>query len=246
MNSHGRVGGLALLWERTVKLTLCSFSAHHMDASVCWEDDAEEWRFIGVYGWPETNNKCRAEDLIAELSSHSHLPWVVGGDLNEIFYHSEKHGGPPKPQTHIDSFRNAFLDHGLYDMGFEGYDFTWSRWHNWEIVVEEWLDRFCAITKWSLLFPDAKVIHIDLGSSDHLPIILKCHPNRLRGERHKAKFRFENMWITDPSSHDVISNAWKQVSGSDAMENLLMKVYRCSQELKLWKKICLVMWGLRS
>jgi len=127
VDSHGRAGGLALLWERSVKLTLCSFSAHHMDAFVCWEDDTEEWQFTGAYGWPETYNKSRTEDLIAELSSHSQLPWVVRGDLNEIFYHSEKRRGPPKPHSRIGSFRNAFLDHGLYDMGFEGYNYTWSR-----------------------------------------------------------------------------------------------------------------------
>jgi len=42
VGSQGRAGGLALLWERSVKLTLCSFSAHHMDAFVRWDDNAEE------------------------------------------------------------------------------------------------------------------------------------------------------------------------------------------------------------
>jgi len=137
VDCRGRAGGLALLWDRSVQLTLCSFSDHHLDATVSWEQDAVEWRFTGVYGWPEMHNKRRTETLIAELATHSHLPWLVGGDLNEIFYHSEKRGGPRKPQAHIDSFRNAFLDHGLYDVGFAGYEYTWSRWHNGRVVVEE-------------------------------------------------------------------------------------------------------------
>jgi len=88
VDSHGRAGGLALLWEKMVKLILCSFSTHHMDASICWEGDTEEWRFTGVYGWSETHNKFKTGHLITDLSSHSQLQWVVGGDLNEIFYHS--------------------------------------------------------------------------------------------------------------------------------------------------------------
>jgi len=209
VDSRGRAGGLALFWEKSVKLNLCSFSGHHMDANICWEDDAEEWRFTGVYGWPESHNKSKTAALIENLSSHSNLPWIIGGDLNEIFYHSEKRGGPQKSNSHIDGFRNAFLDHGLYDMGFEGYEFTWSRWQHGQLVVEERLDRFCASTEWSLLFLDAKVIHIDWDSSDHLPIILKCFPYWGRGGRHKPRFRFENMWLTDPSCREVIFNAWK-------------------------------------
>jgi len=154
-----------------------------------------------------------------------------GRDLNEIFYNSEKRGGPRKPQSHIDSFRNAFLDIGLYDMGFAGYEYTWSRWHNGRVVVEEWLDRFYATTEWSLLFPEANVTHIDSDRSDHLPIFLRCFPTRRRGGHYPARFRFENMWLSDPSCRDVISNAWTRVGGVEAVGNLLVKFDRCSADL---------------
>ena len=53
-DSHGRAGGLALLWDKSVTLTLCSYSAHHMDAYVRWGETDEEWCFTGIYGWPKT------------------------------------------------------------------------------------------------------------------------------------------------------------------------------------------------
>ena len=81
VHSQGRAVGLALLWDRMVQLSLCYFSAHHMDATVRWGTDEVEWRFTGVYGWPEMHNKSRTESLIAELAAHSHLSWIVGGTL---------------------------------------------------------------------------------------------------------------------------------------------------------------------
>jgi len=44
------------------------------------------------------------------------------------------------------------------------------------------------------------------------------------------------MWVTDTSYTDVISNAWKQDERRDVVENLLVKVDRCSHELKLSNK----------
>ena len=189
-----------------------------------------------MYGWPEMHNKRRTETLIAKLATHSHLPWIVGGDLNEIFYNSEKRGGPRKPQAHIDAFRNAFLDHGLYDVGFAGYEYTWSRWHNGRVVVEERLDRFCATTEWSLLFSEANVTHIDLDSSDHFPIFLRCCLTRGRGRHYPARFRFQNMWLSDPSCRDVIFDAWTRASGTEAVENLMVKFDGCSKDLLKWNK----------
>ncbi|KAJ8434560.1 hypothetical protein Cgig2_014391 [Carnegiea gigantea] len=123
----------------------------------------------------------------------------MGGDLNKIFYHSEKKGGPPKSQTLIDNFRDSFMDNGLYDIGYSGYQFTWCNYQQNGTVVEERLDHFCVDTDWPLIFPNVQVNHVDSDISDHLPILLKCSPNtRDRSSRGKH-FHFENMWHIDPS-----------------------------------------------
>jgi len=64
--------------------------------------------------------------MISDLVSQSSFPWLIGGDMNEIFYNLEKKGGPPKSLCDLDSFRKAFIDNGLFDIGYFGYDFTWS------------------------------------------------------------------------------------------------------------------------
>ena len=75
-------------------------------------------RFRGVYGWVEMRLKLNTYEMIKDLSSHSSLPWLVGGDINEIFYNYEKKGGVAKNQTVLDTFCVTFEECGLYDLGF--------------------------------------------------------------------------------------------------------------------------------
>ena len=81
MDCCGRVGGLALLWAKTVNLRLQSNSSNHMDAHICWEGEEEVCWFTSIYGWLETQHKHKTCAMIADLSTHSNLPWVVGKTL---------------------------------------------------------------------------------------------------------------------------------------------------------------------
>ncbi|KAJ8430219.1 LOW QUALITY PROTEIN: hypothetical protein Cgig2_009397 [Carnegiea gigantea] len=157
----------------TATVDFISCSMHHIDITIKWEGEDVTWRSSGVYGWPGSQEKWKTGAPLSDLRTHSRLPWLMGGDLNEIFHHSEKKRGPSKSQTLIDKFRESFLDNGLYDLGYSGYEFTWRNYQQNGTVVEERLDRFCADTDWSLSFPNAHVTHGDSDISDHLPILLK-------------------------------------------------------------------------
>ncbi|KAJ8421126.1 hypothetical protein Cgig2_023395 [Carnegiea gigantea] len=170
------------------------------------------------------NAQLNKDTLISDLKKHSSLPWLIGGDLNEVFYHSEKKEGPPKSQSTVDDFRSSFIDNSLYDLGYMGYDFTWSNFQENGIVVEERLECFYADTEWSPMFLNATVSHVDFDISDHLPVLLKCVPhNTINGARQK-RFMFENKWLTEPSGRDTICAAWSSVSSSNAIENLLSRI----------------------
>ncbi|KAL8138861.1 hypothetical protein V2J09_004862 [Rumex salicifolius] len=49
----GRSGGLSLMWDDGMKVTVKSYTDHHIDVTISLNDSDQEWRFTGVYGWPK-------------------------------------------------------------------------------------------------------------------------------------------------------------------------------------------------
>lgn len=47
---------------------------------------------------------------------------------------------------------------------------------------------------------------------------------------------FENMWFIEPTSNDVVTSGWSSISNLDAVENLLCRIDRCSDELINWNQ----------
>jgi len=99
---------------------------------------------MGIYEYSETQNKHKTYDLLKDLSEHSQLPWLVGGDFNRFFFNFENKGRPNKHQALLDNFRDAFSNCNLHDMGFWGYEFMWWNKRDSDQSVEECLDGFCA------------------------------------------------------------------------------------------------------
>ncbi|KAJ8453215.1 LOW QUALITY PROTEIN: hypothetical protein Cgig2_008099 [Carnegiea gigantea] len=84
MQDKGRSGDLALLGRKGLDVKLLSMSLHHIEVAIKGLGVSNEWRFTGIYGWPENQFQTLTGELIYDLSNRSNLPWLVGGDLNEI------------------------------------------------------------------------------------------------------------------------------------------------------------------
>ncbi|KAL0423118.1 UNVERIFIED_CONTAM: putative mitochondrial protein [Sesamum radiatum] len=57
VDSIGKGGGLALLWDKEVFVDLVSFSRYHMDARVQLREGEDYWRFTGIYGEPDSSKR---------------------------------------------------------------------------------------------------------------------------------------------------------------------------------------------
>ena len=121
--SRGQSGGLALFWSKKVSVSISSYSQHHIDAIMDY--DAAAWRFTGFYGSPTVAGKMVAWDLLRVLRGHHRLPWICGGDFNELLHGEEKWGRVGRPESQMKEFRKVVDECGFVDLGFVGLLFTW-------------------------------------------------------------------------------------------------------------------------
>lgn len=112
---HGRAGGgLALLWNDGIDLSIVSSCINYFDAKLVFEGKLSYSTF--VYGDPDKKKRKQVWDYLTALALIRDAPWFVSGDFDDLTGNSEKEGGLERPEGSFDDFR-AFLTEGdLYDL----------------------------------------------------------------------------------------------------------------------------------
>ncbi|KAK8583434.1 hypothetical protein V6N13_022140 [Hibiscus sabdariffa] len=87
--------GLFFLWKEEVSMNLLSFSNAHIDVEVDYENFP--FRFTRMYGTSDRRRKNEDWELLDRLKNKSNLPWLLGGDLNDILEQNKKAGLRRKP-----------------------------------------------------------------------------------------------------------------------------------------------------
>ncbi|KAL9670560.1 hypothetical protein QQ045_008113 [Rhodiola kirilowii] len=157
------------------------------------------------YGAPKASLRLRSWDLMRQLSGLSSASWCIFGDFNEILRYSETSQNAVRRRSAIEQFRNVVDDCHLYDLGFKGYQFTYSNRRRGAAETRCRLDRALANSDWRHLFPDAVLFHLSTFHSDHSPIQLTFIPVT---KRSVCIFRYEAMWDTDPRFKQMLQSLW--------------------------------------
>ena len=90
--NHG--GGLAIFWKKYFDLRVVSSSLNHID-TIIFGGTNKAWRFMGFYGISKTHRLSDSWNLLRNLHNQFSLPWLCGGDFNELVKSHEKRGGRP-------------------------------------------------------------------------------------------------------------------------------------------------------
>ncbi|MCH80360.1 replication protein A 70 kDa dna-binding subunit, partial [Trifolium medium] len=122
----GRGGGVAILWNNSLKCHITNYSLNHIDIEVV-DEVRGNWRITGFYGFPEGGRRRASWNFLRQLSQTSQLPWCIIGDFNDILSSDEKRGRTDRPDWLIHGFRDAVADAGLIDIEMSGYPFTWFK-----------------------------------------------------------------------------------------------------------------------
>ncbi|KAF4349753.1 hypothetical protein G4B88_029501, partial [Cannabis sativa] len=220
-------------WEVSVK----SFSVGHIDALVqC--PGRRLWRFTGFYGNPKASSRSDSWRLLCRLKDLFALPWICGGDFNEILSISEKKGGADRSLSAMAEFQQALDKCSLVDMGYDGQCFTWLNKRQGAAHVQERLDRFCCNQDWHELFPSGNVCTGDFIHSDHRPVVATLeNVVRVQKKDKKRGFRFETHWLKDEECHDIVHQSWAAQDGPlESQESIIDIFGRCADRLGTWNK----------
>uniref|UniRef100_A0A803PVR0 Reverse transcriptase domain-containing protein n=1 Tax=Cannabis sativa TaxID=3483 RepID=A0A803PVR0_CANSA len=225
----GRSGGIALLWKVKDDVQLLGYSNNYIDVSIR-DEDKGVWRLTGCYGEPNRNFRHRTWNLLKSLTTQYDHPWCIISDLNNVVSQEDKKGGNPYPTWLIDGFNEALAACNLCDIDLVGYPYTWERGRGTSNWVEVRLDRALANQKWLEIFNSAKLINMEISSSDHCPILLIPYDQDVYLT--KKRFRFENAWLREPMCAQIVKDSWELC----CMKTVTEKIDYCGQSLAEWGK----------
>uniref|UniRef100_A0A803Q5L9 CCHC-type domain-containing protein n=1 Tax=Cannabis sativa TaxID=3483 RepID=A0A803Q5L9_CANSA len=229
VDARGKSGGVAMLWKQNSDVQLMGYGVNFIDVSIA-EENGDQWRLTGLYGEPNRNPRRNTWDQIRELQTRSPLPWCVVGDLNNVTSQSDKRGGNSYPNWLIDGFCTMLDECGLCDMELCGYPYTWEMGRGTSNWIEVRIDRALVSQSWIESFPLAKLMNLEVSTSDHCPIqvVFDVGPKVVG----RKKFRFENLWLREPACLQLVKDTWELLSGSSVME----KINYCGEKLLVWGK----------
>nr|GMC83807.1 Transposon TX1 149 kDa protein [Ipomoea batatas] len=140
------------------------------------------------------------------------IPWITCGDFNIVKGPGEKVSGVTPTTYFTKEFVECCNTLNLSDAPCVGNFFTWT---NGKVKAK--LDRVMVDTFWSDDNYSCWVEFKDFEwMSDHCPTVIKLFGSR---EAVNRPFKFFNMWLTHPSFHQILDDAWKVViSGTKQYE----------------------------
>jgi hypothetical protein len=153
------------------------------------------------------------------------LPWLCAGDFNEILHQHEQLGGNPRNPNQIDAFSECLTTCGLTDLGYSGYDYTWSNKREGAENIQCRLDRGMATVE-----------HLITEESDHLALLIKVQAELvIRSPPSARGFMFEEMWTKHEGYEDMVKSAWDaNDEGTVGIHALWKRLRGVSRDMKKW------------
>nr|XP_048337067.1 uncharacterized protein LOC125424270 [Ziziphus jujuba var. spinosa] len=143
VEATGLAGGLTFMWKKEINFELKWSLERIINGIIKEEDGKESWWLIACHGTQYHTEKEAFWNHLEKTILKCEMPWVVIGDLNDIFEESKKFGGRIWQRSH--SFLKIFVEKvGAIDLGFSGKRLTWENKQDGRAYVKERLDRVTA------------------------------------------------------------------------------------------------------
>ncbi|XP_057438415.1 uncharacterized protein LOC130730423 [Lotus japonicus] len=233
-NGRSRSGGVCLLWNDDTNVKITHGSLNHILCMAKHFQSRSQMHILAIYGFSEAQHKLRTWELIQRLKPPDTTPWVCVWDFNDVLSPSDKLGGDPVNVAHLQLIDQALQDCGLQDVGYSGYQFTWSNKRSIPNLIEERLDYALMNDSWKALWPVMEVFHLTRLSSDHNPILVSCGSTKREVFRkQKRLFRFEEVRLHDSEEcAEIVAEVW-----SNGFQDVNSKITNVGKSLQLWGRL---------
>lgn len=182
---------MALWWREEAEVNILNYSKFHIDAHM---EDPINSRLTLFYGSPSVHMiRNHSWDLLRKLTALHTIHWLIFDDFNEVCFSWEVNSKRIRGEWQMKKFREVIEENNLFDLGYQGYPFTYTnkRMAPWETKTR--LDRALVSADWLNKFPTARVSHVATSTFDHFLLVIYVSPSY--NASMKKSFKFEPMWV---------------------------------------------------
>ncbi|GJN05547.1 hypothetical protein PR202_ga23184 [Eleusine coracana subsp. coracana] len=125
--TNGQSGGLWLMWNDDITITVVRSSHHQILAQGVYIPSKKNFNLVYMYGDPhhlKTNEIW--EEVSTSVLDNPDTPTFCMGDLNNIMHVNKKSGPSPANAARIHNFCCLVKDCGFFDLGYNGSTYTWT------------------------------------------------------------------------------------------------------------------------
>ncbi|GAB2286220.1 hypothetical protein Dimus_039749 [Dionaea muscipula] len=204
-------GRILMLWNpRTTSVNILCCTDQLLHGQVVFRTTGKTFWLSIAYGLYSVTDRRQLWDQLIHLGSSTSMPWLLGGDLNNVCDVDDRLNGAPVQAYETADIRRFMHETSMMDLPYIGNKYTWTNGRTWCK-----LDRAMANHHWFTLEANAAVEFHPLGIfSDHAACTIRCFQSQRIG-RHP--FKYLNMWGLHESFSTLIHDRWE------------MEVHGCNQ-----------------
>ncbi|GLT58450.1 hypothetical protein SLA2020_457140 [Shorea laevis] len=205
---HARLGRIWVLHKNHINITVSNINCQAFHCHV-FDTCLSQYFFLSViYADPYSDGVRQKlwDELLLLSQALPNVPWLVGGDFNDIRCPSERSDGSlssfPKESLMFHDKLNAAE---LHDLPATGPLFTWCNNRSTDPISKK-LDRLMVNDVWFETFPNTTFEFLPPGCSDHcagcVNILVPVQNNR------RKPFKFFNFWTKNEEFLNTVRQVW--------------------------------------
>ena len=136
----GYARGMLLLWNvDEVEVSNLTSNEQEIHAIVKVNSSNLSWLFYAIYASRRYRERCLLWNNLSNVAQAHSLPWIIGGDFNEMLSSDDKFSGRPIIPTRALLFKECLDDYNMADLGFQGPRFIWTNKHDITSLIQDWI-----------------------------------------------------------------------------------------------------------